>query len=46
MSNMVKVTAKEIAKMIDHSLLKPQMTIEEVREGAFAPRNMIAPVCA
>ncbi len=27
------VTANDIAKMIDHSLLKPQLTLEEVKKG-------------
>jgi len=30
-----KVTAKEIAKMIDHSLLRPDMTRQEVVEGCL-----------
>lgn len=46
MSNTVKVTAREIAKMIDHSLLKPQMTIEEVRQGCLCAKEYdCASVC-
>ncbi len=42
----IKVTAKEIAKMIDHSLLKPQMTRQEVIEGCeLAKEYDCASVC-
>jgi deoxyribose-phosphate aldolase len=40
------VTSKDIAKMIDHSLLKPQMTRREVEEGcALAKEYDCASVC-
>ncbi len=43
---MVKVTAKDIAKMIDHSLLRPQLTRQEVEEGcALAREYDCATVC-
>jgi len=42
----VKVTAKEIAKMIDHSLLKPEMTRQEVIEGCLLAKQYdCATVC-
>ena len=41
-----KVTAKDIAKMIDHSLLRPQLTREEVIEGCRLAREYdVASVC-
>ena len=41
-----KVTAKDIAKMIDHSLLRPQLTREEVIEGCqLAKKYDVASVC-
>jgi deoxyribose-phosphate aldolase len=41
-----KVTAKEIAKMIDHSLLKPEMTRQEVIEGCLLAKQYdCATVC-
>ena len=41
-----KVTSKEIAKMIDHSLLKPEMTRQEVLEGCILAREYdCATVC-
>ena len=41
-----KVTAKEIAKMIDHSLLKPEMTRQEVVEGCLLAKEYdCATVC-
>ena len=42
----LKVTAKEIAKMIDHSLLRPDMTRQEVIEGCqLAKQYDCATVC-
>lgn len=42
----LKVTAKEIAKMIDHSLLKPEMTRQEVVEGCLLAKEYgCATVC-
>lgn len=39
-------TAKEIAKMIDHSLLKPEMDVEAVRSGCeVAKKYDVASVC-
>jgi deoxyribose-phosphate aldolase len=32
---MKMITSKDIAKMIDHSLLKPEVTVEEVRKGCI-----------
>lgn len=41
-----KVTAKEISKMIDHSLLKPEMTRQEVVEGCLLAKQYdCATVC-
>ena len=41
-----RVTAKEIAKMIDHSLLKPEMTRQEVIEGCLLAKEFgCATVC-
>ena len=41
-----KVTAKEIAKMIDHSLLKPEMTRQEVVGGCLLAKEYdCATVC-
>lgn len=34
-----KVTSKEIAKMIDHSLLKPEMTKQQVIEGCLLAKE-------
>ena len=43
---MKKLSAKEIAKMIDHSLLLPQMTRDEVAEGCdIAIKYNTASVC-
>ncbi len=43
---MTKVTAKDIAKMIDHSLLKPEMTKQQVEEGCkLAAKYDCATVC-
>lgn len=43
---MTKVTAHDIAKMIDHSLLKPTMTKQDVIEGcAIAKKYDTASVC-
>lgn len=40
------VTYDEIAKMIDHSLLKPTLTDEEIKEGCeLAARYKVASVC-
>jgi len=37
---------KDLAKMIDHSLLRPELTVDEVREGCrLARRYHIASVC-
>lgn len=41
-----RVTAKEIAKMIDHSLLKPEMTRQQVIEGCLLAKQYdCATVC-
>jgi len=41
-----KVTAKEISKMIDHSLLKPDMTRQEVEKGCLVAKEYdCATVC-
>lgn len=47
MDNISKtVTVRDIAKMIDHSLLKPQMSTKEVKEGcALAKEYDCATVC-
>ena len=43
---MSKVTANDIAKMIDHSLLKPEMTAQEVIDGCLlAKKYGCATVC-
>jgi deoxyribose-phosphate aldolase len=40
------VTIAQIAKMIDHSLLRPELTTDDVREGcALAARYDVASVC-
>jgi deoxyribose-phosphate aldolase len=39
-------TVEHVAKMIDHSLLRPELTTEDVREGcALAARYDVASVC-
>ena len=39
-------TCRDIAKMIDHSLLKPELTVEEVRKGCeVAKKYGVASVC-
>jgi deoxyribose-phosphate aldolase len=41
------LTYDRVAKTIDHSLLRPELTIDEVREGcAIAARYHVASVCA
>ena len=41
-----KVTSKEIAKMIDHSLLRPELTRQDVSGGCFlAKKYDCATVC-
>ena len=41
-----KVTAKDIAGMIDHSLLKPEMTVKDVVDGCFLAKEYgCATVC-
>jgi deoxyribose-phosphate aldolase len=40
------VTVRQVAKMIDHSLLRPELTAAEVREGCeLAARYDVASVC-
>ncbi|MGE5558929.1 MAG: deoxyribose-phosphate aldolase [Bacillota bacterium] len=40
------LTVKDIAKMIDHSLLRPELTAEQVREGCRLAREYdVATVC-
>ncbi len=40
------LTSKDIAKMIDHSLLKPELTVEQVREGCLLAKEYgVASVC-
>lgn len=40
------LNAKEIAKMIDHSMLKPEMTLETIRAGCeLAKKYDVASVC-
>ncbi|TCL70807.1 deoxyribose-phosphate aldolase [Hydrogenispora ethanolica] len=40
------LTVRDIAKMIDHSLLRPDMTMEEIREGCRIAREYdVASVC-
>ena len=40
------VTVTHVAKMIDHSLLRPELTTEQIREGcALAARYDVASVC-
>ncbi|MDD4870263.1 MAG: deoxyribose-phosphate aldolase [Kiritimatiellae bacterium] len=40
------LTVKDIAKMIDHSLLRPDMTIKEIKEGCrIAAQYDVATVC-
>jgi deoxyribose-phosphate aldolase len=44
--NAGKVTVRDIAKMIDHSLLRPDMSIEEIRNGCRIARQYdVATVC-
>jgi deoxyribose-phosphate aldolase len=41
------LTYQRVAKTIDHSLLRPELTLDEVREGcAIAARYHVASVCA
>lgn len=41
-----RLTSHEIAKMIDHSLLRPDMTIEEIRNGCqIAKKYNVASIC-
>lgn len=40
------VSSREIAKMIDHSLLRPDMTVDEIKEGCKTAKEYdIASVC-
>jgi deoxyribose-phosphate aldolase len=40
------VTVAQVAKLIDHSLLRPELTHDDVREGcALAARRQVASVC-
>src|SRR5437879_4780913 len=40
------LTVAEVAKMIDHSLLRPELTADDVRTGcALAVRHNVASVC-
>lgn len=40
------MTSREIARMIDHSLLKPDLTVEDIRKGcALARQYQTASVC-
>lgn len=40
------VTVEQVAKMIDHSLLRPELTEDDVRQGcALAARYRVASVC-
>lgn len=42
-----ELTYERVAKTIDHSLLRPELTLDEVREGcAIAARYHVASVCA
>ena len=42
-----ELTYDRVAKTIDHSLLRPELTLDEVREGcAIAARYDVASVCA
>lgn len=46
MSDQARYSMKKIAKTIDHSLLKPEMTREEVRQGCeIAKKYDVASVC-
>jgi deoxyribose-phosphate aldolase len=41
------LTYERVAKTIDHSLLRPELTLDEIREGcAIAARYHVASVCA
>jgi deoxyribose-phosphate aldolase len=41
------VTYQQVAKTIDHSLLRPELTLEEIRQGCeLAARYDVASVCA
>lgn len=45
-TKMNQLTVNDIAKMIDHSLLKPNMTIEEIQAGCnLAKKYNVASVC-
>lgn len=45
-SNQTKVTAKDIAKMIDHSLLNPTMTMQNIIDGCKVAKEYdVASVC-
>lgn len=42
----MKLTARDIAGMIDHSLLRPELTVEQIREGCRVAREYnAATVC-
>lgn len=44
--NDVSVTKTDVAKMIDHSLLRPELTLAQIREGCeLARRYEVASVC-
>ena len=44
--NIIKVTLKDLAKMIDHSLLHPTMTDDDIRKGCELARNYgVATAC-
>ena len=43
---MLILTVKDIAKMIDHSLLRPELTVDQVKEGCRLAREYdVATVC-
>ena len=43
----MKITSREIAKMLDHSTLQPFLTLEDVRRGCeLALKYDVATVCA
>lgn len=37
--NDVSVTKTDVAKMIDHSLLRPELTLAQIREGCELARR-------
>jgi deoxyribose-phosphate aldolase len=46
LEDVMEITSRDIAKMIDHSLLRPELTLEDIkRECSIAKKYEVASVC-